>query len=86
MIEALNRVPFGPGSWALLATFLGSVATLIGQWADTGVFPDQTAWISLIAGGLFAGIRSLQAVAQSKADDANIPGGVLLDSEPTDVP
>lgn len=82
MREALNKVSFGPSSWALLATFLGSLGTVIGQWADTGTFPDQTAWIALVAGGLFATVRSAQAIAQAKADDSRIPGGDTIDVNP----
>lgn len=86
--DALRKVDFGPGSWALLALLAGSAGDLIQQWADTGQVPDAAAWRTALLGVALAALRSWQAVAKDKAtavivevpaepepDDDLIPGG-----------
>lgn len=82
MLEAIRKVAFGPSSWALLTLTLASLGGLLAQWQETGSFPDAAAWRTAVLGIALAAIRTVQAVAQTRADEATIPGGVPIDPDP----
>ena len=82
--EALRKVEFGPGSWALLALLAGSAGDLIQRWVETGEVPDVAAWRTALLGVALAGLRSWQAVAQTKAGSVVVEVGGGFEHEPDD--